>query len=157
MVFLSFRREQWAVAPGRSLFPYRRSPIAGRARIYACRIEPSLYVFASSIAPAIEDAKIFPQKPQQIPLSSPSTRQNHLNQQKTKEKNLSSKWHTSYVQRHTIKAVGNKETRPISRAFAFNAPSQTVVNQRITRKYNRMTTLQIQPAKPPISVPNPNV
>jgi hypothetical protein len=44
------------------------SPIAGRARVYACCIEPTLYVFASFyvfaslIAGAIKDAKIIPAK-----------------------------------------------------------------------------------------------
>jgi hypothetical protein len=80
-------------------------------------------------------------------VSSPSTHQNLLNQQKTKEKKLSRKWHSSYAQTHIIKAVENKQTRPTSRAFAFNAPPQTIANQRIIRKLNRMNALQTQPAK----------
>jgi hypothetical protein len=64
-----------------------------------------------------------PQKIQQIPVSSPSNLKNRLNQQKTKEKKLLSKWHSSYLPSRIIKAVGNKQTRPKRRAFAFNAPS----------------------------------
>jgi hypothetical protein len=96
---------------------------------------------------AVAGHKKILQKPQQIRVSSPSTHQNRLNQQKTNEKKPSRKWHSSYARRHIIKAVVNKQTRPISRAFAFNAPQQTIPNQRIIRKSNRMTILQTQPAE----------
>jgi hypothetical protein len=61
---------------------------------------------------AVAGHKKILQKPQQIRVSSPSTLKNCLNQQKTKEKKHSSKWHCSYVRRHIIKTVVNKQTRP---------------------------------------------
>jgi hypothetical protein len=103
---------------------------------------------------AVAGHKKILQKPQQIRVSSPSTHQNRLNQQKTNEKKPSRKWHSSYARRHIIKAVVNKQTRPISRAFAFNA-QQAVMNQRVIGMSNRMTTLQTQPAEahfPPITL-----
>jgi hypothetical protein len=63
---------------------------------------------------AVAGHKKILQKPQQIRVSSPSTHQNRLNQQKTNEKKPSRKWHSSYVPRHIIKTVENKQTRPIA-------------------------------------------
>jgi hypothetical protein len=80
-------------------------------------------------------------------LSSPSNHEKRLNHQKTKEKKLSRKWHTRFPPQRIIKAVGYKQTRPISRVFAFNASPQTIANQRIIGNPNRMKTLQIQPAE----------
>jgi hypothetical protein len=93
---------------------FRSAAIAGRARVYACRIEPSLYVFASSIAPAIEDAKIFPQKPQQIPLSSPSTPKNPANHHPINHIPPKNSWHSSYAPSCIIEVV--EKTREARRS-----------------------------------------
>jgi hypothetical protein len=60
-------------------------------------------------------------------VSSPSTHQNRLNQQKTKEKNISSKWHTSYAPPDKIEA-GKKQGKPRQRAGVFHArnPEETI-------------------------------
>jgi hypothetical protein len=59
--------------------------------------------------------------------------------------NLSNKnsWHSSYAPRRIIKAVGNKQTRPTSRAFAFNAsvPLQVAENDYFRDNDNGMKTL----------------
>jgi hypothetical protein len=66
-------------------------------------------------------------------------------------------WHSSYAPACIIKAVTNKQTRPTSRAFAFNAPQQAVPNQYFVRKPNGMKILQTQPAEAQFSIHNPNV
>jgi hypothetical protein len=54
-------------------------------------------------------------------VSSPSTLQNPLNQQKTKEKKLLSKWHSSYVPPDKIEAVEKTRETPAARR-GFSCP-----------------------------------
>jgi hypothetical protein len=61
-----------------------------------------LCVFASSIAPAIQDAKIFPQKPQQIRLSSPSTLEYPPNSHPINHFPPKNSWHSSYAPLDTL-------------------------------------------------------
>jgi hypothetical protein len=56
-----------AIKPFRSLLPYAESPLPAvvtnrKGTLYVCRIARHFYFFASSIAPAIEDAKIISSK-----------------------------------------------------------------------------------------------
>jgi hypothetical protein len=60
--------------------------------------------------PASED--FFLEFPQQIRVSSPSILQNHLNQQKTKEKKSPRKWHSSYAPPDKIEIVEKNKGNP---------------------------------------------
>jgi hypothetical protein len=106
----------------------------------------------SKLTTLTKNAVASPQKPQQILVSSPSKPRNSHNSHPINHIPPKNSWHNSYARRRIIKAVENKQTRPISRAFAFNSPPQTIANQRIISKQNRMTTLQIQPAKAQFSL-----
>jgi len=86
----------------------------------------------------------FCQKPQQNRLSSLSTPQIPLTPPYHHIPPKDS-WHSSFPPARIIKTVGNKQTRPKRRAFAFNAPSTSVANQRVIRKPNRMNAYKHNP------------
>jgi hypothetical protein len=111
-----------------------------------CRV-PHISILRCGFQPQPAAAFFFCQKPQQNRVSSPSTPQNPPNSHQLNHINPKNSWHSSFPPPRIIKAVGNKQTRPISRAFAFNEPPQTIANQRVIRKQNRMNALQVQPAK----------
>jgi hypothetical protein len=74
--------------------------------------------------------RFFLQFPQQNRMSSPSTRQNQLNQQKTREIKLPRKWHSSYAPPDKIEDVEIKKTRearPPRRASLRFSPRQNRV------------------------------
>jgi hypothetical protein len=54
-------------------------------------------------------------------MSSPSTLQNLLNKQKTKEKNISRKWHSSYAPSDKIEIVEKTRETPAARR-GFSCP-----------------------------------
>jgi hypothetical protein len=64
-------------------------------------------------------------KPAVLLLSRPSSHENHLNRQKTKEKKLPCKWHSSYVPPDKIEGVEKNKGNPGSAPGFFMPETET--------------------------------
>jgi hypothetical protein len=80
---------------------------------------PGASLLGTWVSPAAthssETEDFFLEFPRKLAMSSPSTLQNLLNQQKTKEKKLSRNWHSSYAPSCKIEAVEKTRETPAAR------------------------------------------